>query len=72
LAIDINPFLTPFITPNILWPESSGRYLDRNLGEPGLIGDDDEVVRAFEDNGWLWGGYWTSIKDYQHFSVTGR
>ncbi len=72
LAIDINPFLNPFITPNILWPENSGKYLDRSLGEPGMIAADDEVVRAFEDSGWLWGGYWESIKDYQHFSVSGR
>jgi hypothetical protein len=72
LAIDINPLLNPFITPNILWPENSEKYLDRTLGEPGMIVDGDEVVAAFEGNGWLWGGYWTSIKDYQHFSVTGR
>lgn len=72
LAIDINPFLNPFVTPNIFWPEGSEKYLDRTLGEPGMIVDGDDVVAAFEDNGWLWGGYWTSIKDYQHFSVTGR
>ena len=72
LAIDINPLLNPFITPNILWPPSAERYLDRTMDEPGMIHDGDEVVQAFEDNGWLWGGYWTSIKDYQHFSVTGR
>lgn len=72
LAIDINPLQNPFVTPNILWPENSEKYLDRAIGEPGMIVDGDEVVRAFEDNGWLWGGYWTSIKDYQHFSVTGR
>ena len=72
LAIDINPFQNPFITPNILWPANSERYLDRTLGEPGMIVDDDVVVRAFAANGWLWGGYWSSIKDYQHFSVSGR
>lgn len=72
LAIDINPLLNPFITPNILWPANSERYLDRSLAEPGMILAGDDVVQAFEDNGWLWGGYWTSIKDYQHFSTTGR
>lgn len=72
LAIDINPLLNPFITPNILWPADSERYLDRSLGEPGMIEAGDEVVAAFEEHGWLWGGYWDSIKDYQHFSVTGR
>lgn len=72
LAIDINPFQNPFITSSILWPANSERYLDRSLGEPGMIVAGDDVVAAFEENGWLWGGYWDSIKDYQHFSVSGR
>jgi hypothetical protein len=72
LAIDINPFQNPFITSNILWPANSEKYLDRSLGEPGMIVAGDAVVDAFADNGWLWGGYWDSITDYQHFSVSGR
>lgn len=72
LAIDINPLLNPFITSSILWPANSEKYLDRTLDEPGMIHDGDDVVQAFEDNGWLWGGYWSSIKDYQHFSTSGR
>lgn len=72
LAIDINPLQNPFVTPNILWPANSEKYLDRSLGEPAMIVAGDEVVDAFGDHGWLWGGYWDSIKDYQHFSVSGR
>jgi hypothetical protein len=72
LAIDINPFLNPYKTSTVLWPANSGRYLDRTLGEPGMITGGDAVVDAFGDSGWLWGGYWSSIKDYQHFSVSGR
>lgn len=72
LAIDINPFQNPFITSSILWPANSSRYLERSLGEPGMIVAGDEVVKAFSDNGWSWGGYWNSIKDYQHFSTSGR
>jgi hypothetical protein len=30
------------------------------------------VVRAFAQIGWEWGGFWTSAKDYQHLSLTGR
>jgi len=30
------------------------------------------VVRAFENIGWGWGGNWSTIKDYMHFSLTGR
>lgn len=72
IAIDINPFQNPFTTPNILWPANSVEYLDRGLGDPAMIIADDEVVRTFADHGWRWGGYWDSIKDYQHFSTTGR
>lgn len=72
LAIDINPFLNPFITSNTLWPTNSGRYRDRTLGEQGMIVGGDAVVDAFRDNGWHWGGYWSSIKDYHHFSVNNR
>ena len=32
----------------------------------------DVVVRAFAEVGWEWGGDWTSSKDYQHFSLSGR
>jgi hypothetical protein len=72
LAIDINPFQNPYVTPNTVWPANSERYVDRTLGEEAMILADDAVVRAFADNGWLWGGYWSAIKDYHHFSVSGR
>jgi hypothetical protein len=29
------------------------------------------VVEAFASIGWPWGGNWSSLKDYQHFSSTG-
>jgi hypothetical protein len=29
------------------------------------------VVDAFAARGWRWGGYWSSGKDYQHFSTSG-
>ncbi|MGH8946323.1 MAG: M15 family metallopeptidase [Acidimicrobiia bacterium] len=72
LAIDINPFLNPFITQGEIWPANAGKYRDRTLGEPGMIVAGDEVVGAFAESGWHWGGYWESSKDYHHFSVTGR
>jgi hypothetical protein len=30
------------------------------------------VVRSFAALGWGWGGNWRTIKDYMHFSLTGR
>jgi hypothetical protein len=31
-----------------------------------------DLVAAFAAVGWGWGGAWSSVKDYQHFSATGR
>src|SRR5690606_4797614 len=71
-AIDINVHLNPYRRGSYLWPEGSGRYLDRTLGAPGMIVEGDAVVAAFDDIGWGWGGRWGSSKDYQHFSASGR
>ena len=37
-----------------------------------MIHDGDVVVEAFASHGWIWGGTWSSPKDYQHFSTSGR
>ena len=71
-AIDINVHLNPYHRGDYLWPAGSERYLDRSLGEPGMIVEGDAVVNAFDDIGWGWGGRWRSSKDYQHFSASGR
>jgi hypothetical protein len=30
------------------------------------------LVEAFAAVGWSWGGTWSGVKDYQHFSASGR
>jgi D-alanyl-D-alanine carboxypeptidase len=47
-------------------------YLDRTPCRRGMACPGSLVVRAFTDVGWSWGGYWTGVKDYQHFSASGR
>lgn len=71
-AIDINPLVNPYVNGSTVLPPDGSRYTDRSLDAPGMIHNDDEVVRAFESRGWIWAGTWTSLKDYQHFSTTGR
>src|SRR5687767_13786757 len=71
-AIDINPIQNPEVRGDRVSPPAGSRYLDRSRRARGLIRADDAVVRAFASIGWGWGGYWTSFKDYQHFSATGR
>lgn len=73
LAIDVNPVQNPYVgRSGAVEPVAARAYLDRSRREPGMIHADDVVVRAFAAVGWGWGGHWTSIKDYQHFSATGR
>jgi hypothetical protein len=71
-AIDINPLLNPWVRGAAVDPPEAERYGDRTLQVPGMIHDGDAVVEAFADIGWTWGGTWSSSKDYQHFSSTGR
>ena len=71
-AIDINPIQNPAVKGGRVSPPAGSRYLDRLRRRKGLIRANDAVVRAFASIGWGWGGYWTSLKDYQHFSATGR
>lgn len=71
-AIDVNPLLNPYVRGGTVLPPAGERYADRDLDEPGMIHSGDEVVTAFAERGWVWGGTWGSPKDYQHFSTTGR
>jgi hypothetical protein len=70
-AIDVNPFHNPYHRGDVVLPELSSAYLDRARGLPGMIMPGDPMVEAFAAIGWEWGGYWTTLKDYQHFSDTG-
>lgn len=72
LAIDINPVQNPYVNGDVVVPARGRRFLDRSLDKPGMIHADDVVVQAFADIGWEWGGDYTSIKDYMHFSLTGN
>ena len=70
-AIDVNPVENPYVLGRHVAPPAGRQYADRP-DAPGVIHDDDAVVRAFASVGWEWGGDWSSPTDYQHFSATGR
>jgi hypothetical protein len=72
LAVDLNPFQNPYLNGELVLPELASAYLDRTRLRPGMITPDGPVVRAFSAIGWGWGGAWSSLKDYQHFSLSGR
>ena len=71
-AIDINPVQNPYVNGSTVEPEAGRSDLDRSDVRKGMVVRPGPVVRAFADEGWLWGGDWNSSKDYQHFSQTGR
>jgi hypothetical protein len=71
-AIDVNPIENPYVSGGRTSHRASVPYLDRSRRRPGMTHEGGALVRAFDAIGWGWGGRWTSVKDYQHFSASGR
>jgi len=71
-ALDINPVQNPYVRGSTVEPEAGRAYLDRSRIRPGMAVAGDVVVRAFAAVGWEWGGDFRTLKDYQHFSASGR
>jgi hypothetical protein len=72
LAIDLNPFQNPYLKGDVVLPELASAYLRRDWRRPGMVLPGSVAVREFARIGWSWGGAWSTLKDYQHFSATGR
>jgi hypothetical protein len=62
-AIDINPVQNPYIKRRTVFPH--GAVYDPS--KSGTLTRDCSVVKTFIRLGWIWGGNWKSLKDYQHF-----
>lgn len=71
-ALDLNPVQNPYVSGSTVLPGLGRAYLDRSNRRPGMVTAGDLVVTAFAASGWGWGGGWTSARDYQHFSSSGR
>jgi hypothetical protein len=72
LAVDLNPFQNPYHKGEMVLPELATAYLDRAHARPGMVQPGGQAVQAFAAIGWPWGGDYVSLKDYMHFSATGR
>ena len=68
-AVDINPLQNPMIRG--VQARAASVYLDRSRYLIGML-HADGAARAFTQNGFYWGGRWSSLKDYMHFSTTNR
>jgi hypothetical protein len=72
-AIDVNPIENPYVAGGRVFHAASRPYVDRSRVRPGMAVPGGVLVRAFRSIGWGWGGDWAgSVKDYQHFSASGR
>ncbi len=75
-AIDIGPIQNPYVrvrdSGTLILPPEGAAFTDRTDVRPGMIVAGDVVTAVFASIGWVWGGDWTSLKDYQHFSANGR
>jgi len=78
LAIDLNPLQNPYVQRSgeklTFSPPAGTAYANRHNGQPGKqlrSGMAESVIDVFADEGFLiWGGYWKSAIDYQHFQVS--
>jgi hypothetical protein len=71
-AIDVNPIENPYVSGGTTSHSASRPYLDRSRHRPGMAYEGGVLVETFRAAGWGWGGNYTGIKDYQHFSASGR
>ncbi len=72
LAVDINPLYNPCVRRRPdgtlrVSPETARPYADRSREFPCKIDAEDLCRREFLRRGFVWGGDWHSLKDYQHF-----
>ena len=72
LAIDINPLYNPYIRPDgaggmLIEPPGSEAFADRSRNFPYKIDEEDLCLKLFQERGYIWGGNWSTVKDYQHF-----
>ena len=72
LAIDINPLYNPYVRRRangtlLIQPSTGKPYTDRTRRFPYKISKNDLCYRLFLRHGFVWGGSWRTLKDYQHF-----
>ena len=73
-AIDINPIENPYIARNgRISHKASLKYRKRvhknnTYSDKALLLKSDKATKIFKKYGWKWGGDWSRVKDYQHFS----
>jgi len=70
-AVDLDPLENPEIQNGQIDPPAASLWANRARSDPAMIRHGDPAWQAFTAVGWKWGGDWTSLKDYMHFSANG-
>jgi hypothetical protein len=72
-AIDVNPIENPYVSAGDRVAHAASRpYVRRTPARPGMAVEGGALVAAFDAEGFGWGGRWRGVRDYQHFSASGR
>lgn len=76
MAIDLNPKYNPYVKVNsdgtvFCQPKTGMEYADRSQEFDYKIDENDLAYQLFTDAGFVWGGNFRSVKDYQHFEKSG-
>lgn len=71
-AVDVNPLYNPCVKRRRngsvdVSPKNGRRYADRSRNFSCKIDKSDLVYKEFIRHGFVWGGSWKLLKDYQHF-----
>jgi len=73
-AIDINPIENPYISRKGYISHKASLVYRKRLHQKSTYADKavlvkgDKTIQIFKKYGWKWGGDWSGVKDYQHFS----
>lgn len=73
-AIDLNAIENPYISRSgHISHKASLKYRKRkhqksSAADRALLLKSDKATQLFKAKGWRWGGDWSGVKDYQHFS----
>jgi D-alanyl-D-alanine carboxypeptidase len=68
-AIDVNPLENPYVrSDGTVLRRADEPFARRSRRVKGMIHPGDLIVRLFDRIGFGWGGDWSTVKDYMHFS----
>jgi hypothetical protein len=66
-ALDINPRINPMVSAKAVLPPGGAAFLEPTARSPGILRAGVPAINEFTRRGWIWGGTWKTLKDYQHF-----